>query len=181
MLGLAPLVLGLLAVGGCGGSDEETTAPSSSRPDDFAFTFAHSDGSVPPPHHAEWSIEVRPDGSGKATFTPDYSAEGVPTYKSSFTVSAEDMDAIYERMRDAGLLEPIEAAEDPPIGGSVETARIYADGETFDVPPFEEGGGAPLADVSDAVVALVPPADWESFEKRRAAYAKKEYGEAPAG
>ena len=41
MLGLAPLVLGLLAVGGCGGSDEETTAPSSSRPDDFAFTFAH--------------------------------------------------------------------------------------------------------------------------------------------
>ncbi|MFN8149618.1 MAG: hypothetical protein U0R24_00630 [Solirubrobacterales bacterium] len=178
---LLPLALVLAALAGCGDDGGETTGPSASRPDDFAFTFAHTDGSVPPPYHAEWSVEVRPDGSGKATYTPDYSGDGVPTYRATFTVSSEDMDDIYERMRDAGLLEPIASTDEPPVGGSVESARIYADGETFDVPAFDEEGGSPLAPVSAAVQGLVPTADWDSFEARRAAYAKKEYGEAPPG
>ena len=134
-----------------------------------------------PPYHVEWTVEVRPDGSGKATYTPDYSGDGVPTYKATFTVSAEDMDEIYGQMRDAGLLEPIGTTDDVPVGGPVESARIYADGETFDVPAFDEEGGSPLAPVSAAVQGLVPTADWDSFEARRAAYAKKEYGKSPSG
>lgn len=171
------IALSLSALAACddgGGSD-----PSDSRPDDFAFTFVHSDGSVPPPFHAEWTVRLEADGSGSAAFTPDYSGDGVPTYKARFEVSDADADAIYTDMRDAGLLEEITPTEDPPIGGSVETATIYADGETFDVPAFDESGGAPLAAVSDAVKGLVPAADWQSFERRRDAYAEREYGEKP--
>ena len=174
LLTAAALTLALTA---CGGGD--STGPSESRPDDFAFTFVHADGSVPPPFHAEWTVKVDADGAGLATFTPDYSGDGVPTYRSRFEVSDEDMDRIYADMRDAGLLEDITETDDVPVGGSVETATIYADGETFDVPPFDEDGGAPLADVSEAVRGLVPAADWASFESRRDAYAQREYGEKP--
>ncbi len=173
-LAISLALVALLA--GCGGGSDE---PSGSRPDDFAFTFVHADGSVPPPFHAEWTVEVGADGRGRATFTPDYAGDGVPTYKASFDVSDEDMDAIHADMRDAGLLEEIAATDDAPIGGPVESARIYADGETFDVPPFDEDGGAPLAEVSDAVRGLVPESDWRSFESRRDAYAQAEYGEKP--
>lgn len=170
------LIAALAGLSACGGDSDE---PSGARPADFAFTVVHADGTVAPPFHAEWAVEVRADGSGRATFTPDYAGEGVPTYRTRFEVSDADMDAIYTRMRDAGLLEEIKPADDPPVGGSVDSARIYADGETFDVPPFAESGDAPLAPVIDAVKDLVPEPDWRSFERRRDAYARREYGERP--
>lgn len=171
---LLPIALiAAFALAGCGGG------ASDSRPDDFAFTFAHSDGSVAPPNHVEWTVVVDPDGGGRATYTPDYGGENVPVYKAKFTVGDDDLDAIYADMRGAGLLEQIEPAEDAPIGGDVETARIYADGETFDVPPFDDSGAAPLAEVSEQVRALVPEEDWRSFERRRDDYAQQRYGEQP--
>lgn len=169
-------VTAALALAGCGGGSAD---PADSRPDDFAFTFAHSDGSVAPPAHIEWTVVVGPDGDGRATYTPDYGSKGVPVYKAKFTVSDDDLDAIYADMRGAGLLERIEPPEDEPIGGDVETARIYAGGETFDVPPFDDSGAAPLAAVSEQVRALVPESDWRSFERRRNAYAQQRYGEQP--
>ncbi len=168
--------LAAVAVAGCG-SGGSSDDPPESRPDDFAFTVVHSDGSVAPPYHAEWSVEVDAEGNGLATYTPDYSGEDVPTYKAKFEVSDEDMDRIYAEMRDAGLLEEIEPADDPPIGGSTETARIYADGETFDVPAFDSSGGETLGSVADSVRGLVPGEDWKSFERKRAAYVQQEYGQ----
>lgn len=173
---LLTALLAAFALAGCGGGSGD---PPDTRPDDFAFEFAHSDGSVAPPDHVEWTVAVDPEGGGRATYTPDYGGEEVPVYKATFTVSDEDMDAIYADMRAAGLLVPIEPAEDEPIGGDVETARIDADGETLDVPPFDQSGAAPLAEVSEQVRALVPADVWESFERRRAAYAERRYGERP--
>ena len=49
---LAAALLALLA--GCGdGGDDTTTTPA-----DFAISVDHADGSVPPPHHAVWRLEV---------------------------------------------------------------------------------------------------------------------------
>lgn len=178
---LVPVLLLCALLGGCGGSGgsgDSSDAPAD-RPDDFAISFHHSDGSVAPPYHAEYTIEVDSDGSGRATYWPDYPGKGVPAYKSTFTLDDSELDDLYGEVRDAGLLTDIEESDDPPIGGSVETAEITADGETYEVPGFAADGSSPASAISGQMVGLVPTADWDSFQKRREAYAKSEYGQAP--
>ncbi len=164
-----------MTLSACGGDDDSDDG----RPDDFSFVFQHVDGSTPPPFHAEWTIEVDANGSGSASYVPDYAGDDVPLYSTDLQLDADQLDSIYEDMRDAGLLEDIEKSDDPPIGGSIETAAIMADGKTYVVPAFDDSGGAPIAEVSDAIVALVPEDDWATFEEKRDAYAQREYGEKP--
>ena len=165
---------GLAGLAGCGDDSGDD-----GRPDDFAFKFQHVDGSVPPPYHAEWSVEVDADGSGTATYVPDYPGEEVPVYTVDLDLDDAQLDAIYEDLGDAGLLEEMDEASDPPVGGDVETAVIMADGETVTVPGFDESGSSPAAEVSEAVQALVPEDEWQSFEDQREEYAVETYGEKP--
>ena len=148
-------------------------------PADFALSFDHKEGSVPPPYHYEWTVEFDAEGAGKATYTPDYGGEGVPIYQASFEVSDADRESIYAALLRDGALEEQATTDDPPIGGALDTAKVTADGSTFNVPAFNEEGEATLDNVADQVRALVPAEDWARFEREGKKYSEKEYGEAP--
>jgi hypothetical protein len=169
---LAAALLALLA--GCGdGGDDTTTTPA-----DFAISVDHADGSVPPPHHAVWRLEVDDTGQGVLAYTPDYPGPDVPTWRAEFDVAATAVDDLYAALRRQDLLGELEPTSDEPVGGPVETATVTADGKTNQIPAFTDGG-APLAPLAREIHALVPVRVWRNFEERRDAYAERRYGESP--
>lgn len=169
---IAAALLALLA--GCGEGDDDTTT----TPPDFAITVDHADGSVPPPHHAVWRLEVDDTGQGVLVYTPDYPSSDVPTWRAEFDVAATAIDDLYAALRRHDLLGELEPASDEPVGGPVETAALTADGKTREIPAFTEAG-APLAPLEREIHALVPGRVWRDFEERRDAYAERRYGESP--
>ncbi len=169
---LAAALLALLA--GCGdGGDDTTTTPA-----DFAISVDHADGSVPPPHHAVWRLEVDDTGQGVLAYTPDYPGPDVPTWRAEFDVAATAVDDLYAALRRHDLLGELEPTSDEPVGGPVETATVTADGKTNEIPAFTDGG-APLAPLAREIHALVPVRVWRNFDERRDAYAERRYGESP--
>lgn len=178
---LLTALVDLLLAGAAGcGSEDPAPAVGAERPDDFALTFEHVDGSVPPPGHQEWIVEVAADGSGTLEYLPDYPGEGVPTYRAEFEADPTELDALFAELAAEGLLEEeIGGSDDPPVGGDTETATITAEGESFDVPAFDGSDEAALAGVSEAVRGLVPDEIWSGFERRRDAYAGRVHGETP--
>lgn len=169
---IAAALLALLA--GCGEGDDDTTM----APADFAITVDHADGSVPPPHHAVWRLEVDGTGQGVLVYTPDYPGPDVPTWRAEFDVAVTAADDLYAALRRHDLLGELEPASDEPVGGPVETATVTADGKTHEIPAFTEAG-APLAPLEREIHALVPRRVWRDFEERRDAYAERSYGESP--
>lgn len=166
---LAAALLALLA--GCGdGGDDTTTTPA-----DFAISVDHADGSVPPPHHAVWRLEVDDTGQGVLAYTPGYPGPDVPTWRAEFDVAATAVDDLYAALRRHDLLGELEPTSDEPVGGPVETATVTADGKTNEIPAFTDGG-APLAPLAREIHALVPVRVWRDFEERRDAYAERRYG-----
>jgi len=107
---IAAALLALLA--GCGEGDDDTTM----APADFAITVDHADGSVPPPHHAVWRLEVDDTGQGVLVYTPDYPGPDVPTWRAEFDVAATAADDLYAALRRHDLLGELEPASDEPVG-----------------------------------------------------------------
>lgn len=172
---LPALVLLAAALGaGCGSGG----APSE-RPQAFSLMFSHYDGSVPPPYHAEWMVTVAPDRRARVIYIPDYEGTGVPSYRSSFRADPHELDALYRRLREKGLLsgDLEEAAASP--GGSYDTATIDVDGERYAIPAFVDGSRPVLEAFEEQVSGLVPTRTWDSFLQRRRRYALARYGRAP--
>jgi hypothetical protein len=162
------------AAAGCGGGED------GGMPEDFAFHYEHLDGSTAPPYHREWTIRVDAGGRGSVALVPDYGGAGVPVLRRSFEPSDDEVAALYARLDEAGLLEGgLGESDDAPVGGSLDTATITADGERIEVPAFADGGTAPLSSFAEEIRGLVPEQLWQGLERRADAYAEREYGVSP--
>lgn len=172
---LTPVIaVALIASAGCGGDEPGPVT----APEDFAITIEHSDGSVAPPAHVQWRLEVDETGQGTLAYTPDYPGSGVPTFTAQFDVEAGARDELYAELAERDLLRNLEPADDPPIGGSSDSAAVTADGDTYEIPAWTDDG-APLATLKRRIHRLAPAEVWDDFEQRRRDYAAKRY-EAPS-
>ena len=165
-----------LALAGCGGDGPSDGGAPEKRPDDFAATFKHADGSTPPQFHVEWTLSVRPGGSGELEFVPGYSSPKVPRFRESFSVDAAALDRLYAKMRSAGLLESRDAgdADVAPAGGESNGATITFSGRKVEIPPYDSDGSEVLGPVEEDIEQLVPQAVWDRMERRHDAYVKRQ-------
>ncbi|MGZ6693429.1 MAG: hypothetical protein ACXVHQ_39290, partial [Solirubrobacteraceae bacterium] len=62
-----------LVIVGCGGGAHGTRQSPLTRPADLRITYHHSDGTVPPPYHAEWTLDVRADETATLAYALGYS------------------------------------------------------------------------------------------------------------
>lgn len=85
------------------------------------ITYNYQAGSMPPPHHHEYRIEIGPDSAGKITFMPDYDFDNIPVWIENFTINIEILEQLIDIANGAGLFElEWKACEDGAIGGSLE-------------------------------------------------------------
>ena len=148
------------------------TADQGSVPADFSVTYEWRAGSMPPPYHYEYTVKVTQDGAGTVVYIPDYPSDKVPTWTETFTLTPDQVSALYKLVVDRRLLRNLREAGDPPVGGSVQWAEITANGKTYELPreiagPDRQDANALYDYMRDTVV---PKAVWDKLEAQRQEY-----------
>lgn len=154
-----------------------TPAPSGA-PSDFALTYDWREGSLPPPYHYSYQIELAADGAGTIAFTPGYDGPEVPTWVETFQLSSAERDALYSALVEQGLLRERWRADPlPPIGGSSATLRVTADGQTATLPDFVIAAQQERVAAMHALVeAQVPEAIWTKLRMQHEEYVAEQGG-----
>jgi hypothetical protein len=141
------------------------------RPADFAIAYHWSRGSVPPPYHYEYSIEVAPSGRGKMVMQPGYDEH--ERWPVEFDVSPEELDRIYRLMVRNDLFTANWTRKSGPqrSGGTSQTLDVEAGGRGFAVPSDLAADLRDRADaICEAVRKLVPKEVWDSLVSRHDKY-----------
>ena len=136
------------------------------RPEDFGFRYAWREGSLPPPHHYEYTIAVTAEGLGTIVFHPDYPEHGGPVWEERFQVSVPQLDELHALMLGRGVFaDAWEPDPDPPVGGSLEWLEVTADGRRHLVPSTLRRPEA-VEPVYRLIRALVPAPTWADLMAR---------------
>lgn len=122
----------------------------------LSLTLYYSNGSLPPPYHFHYRIEIERDGSAELSYTRGY--EG-PAKTASYTLAAETLAALERQARAlAAVKDSFAAAENKPrpVGGATTHARIVLDGEVLMLPttfnqPHAEALDAFYREVRDTI------------------------------
>jgi hypothetical protein len=164
---LPPLGLLLLLLAGCG-----FAAMPTQRPSDFAVRYTWQEGSLPPPYHYEYAINIGADGQGDVVMIPDYPADDVPRWRESFVVADADLDRLYRQFVDQGVFTRSWQAETAlHVGGSSESMQVLANGSQVEIPAsLIDRQAAAVAELYAALRALVPPEQWTKLETQRQQY-----------
>ena len=164
------LLAGLaLPVAACSDGDANE---GGSPPDDFLVVYQWREGSLPPPHHYEYSVEIHRDGVGVVTMMPDYEFNAPPKWTESVALEPEAIDRLYAALMSAHLAST-NWKEDPrpPVGGGSGSLSVTLDGRNIEVPSFVSSGQRKDQEsLAEAVRAAVPGALWEKLESMRQDY-----------
>ena len=126
-------------------------------------------GSMPPPHHYEYTICIGPGLQGEVVFHPDYPSQDTPVWTELFEVDEAALDALYALLAERVLARAFAKIEDGPVGGSLEWMSGTVDGRPFRVPAQIEDPER-VAPVYVAIKELVPRDLWDSLLARREQY-----------
>jgi hypothetical protein len=166
-MALALTLLGLPMLSACG----DTPLPSQ-MPQDFSVTYEWREGSLPPPHHYEYTVAVGPGAQGKMSLRPDYPSDAVPVWSENFTVTGDQMQALYKTVRDKNLFrDPWPKKDDGRVGGSNHWAVITSGGKQSQTPTEpHDSDQATLNEFYEQVKALVPKQTWNKLMAQREEY-----------
>jgi hypothetical protein len=136
--------------------------------------YSWQEGSLPPPHHYEYSISLTASGQSQITMIPDYPSPETPVWTETFTVQPAAFDELYRSMIAQGLLTTNwQALSQPPVGGSAESLKVTAGGRQIEIPvhvaPEQE---AQTKAMYAALKLLVPTGLWEKLQAQRDEYGK---------
>jgi hypothetical protein len=132
-------------------------------PPDFSVLFFYHEGSLPSPDYYEYTILVRPDGSGELRFWPDYPAHHPEPVLFPFYASQAELADLYRQMTQVGLFNrQWRETENPPTGGSRAWIEVTAEQKQYAIPPnLTPREKARAEQIYAAVRALIPPEVWQ--------------------
>jgi hypothetical protein len=137
-------------------------------PPDFEFIYEWHAGTMPPPHHFEYTIRVIADGRGAINYFPDY--DNTSVWTESLAVSKEALEKVCQLMVKTGVTTKAwPEAKRHPIGGSTQWLNVVANRKTIMIPAFPRDPGN-IQKVYDAIKALVPQPVWDKFSGLREEY-----------
>jgi len=144
-------------------------------PVDFTVEYQWIAGSMPPPYHYEFMIRINASGQGEVIYWPDYSGEGTPEWKESFTVTQAQLEQLYQVMESNNLFtEKWQAQERHIVGGSYEFMNVTANSQRIKVPAFvfpEQQNR--VKQIYDAIRLLPPKTIWDKLGAQRQDYMDK--------
>lgn len=131
-----------------------------SAPADFSVRYHYDVGSLPPPYHYAYTVRIGPGAQGEVEYEQSYEGEeGYDTWTEPFSISGEEVEALYDLMVEQGVFaRSWQQTDDPPVGGDAEWLDVTAGGKEFSVPSYVAGRGAEnaIGEVYEAINALVP-------------------------
>jgi hypothetical protein len=146
------------------------------RPTDFQTRYDWSAGSVPPPLHYSYTINLGPGQKGEILFTPDYATNDPPTWQEAFGVDEGKLETLYTLMAEQKVFTADWEASKPArrlTGGRSESLKGIANGNEFAVPYW---GAAFVREVYNSILALVPKPVWDKLNGQRDLYIKAQGG-----
>lgn len=145
------------------------------RPNDFSVLYQWKEGSLPPPYHYEYRIELSSSWQGKVIMIPDYPSVAVPIWTEAFVAQSVALDKFYQLMIDEALLTNIwQAQSSLLVGGSSESMTVTANGTIITIPAFILPQQASAAtNIFTALKALVPQVIWDKLHVLRKDYIDK--------
>lgn len=144
---------------------------------DLTLTYQYDNGSLPPPHHFEYSVHISTGLAGNLLFQPDYGDEGSCSWVEHFVVTTEQLDSLYRAMlRHKMLRTRWKLQLRPIVGGSHSWLRFAVSGKDYQVPaelvPTQRES---VQEVYEMVRNLVPQPVWDQMWLRYDQY-KKDHG-----
>ena len=132
-------------------------------------------GSMPPPHHYEYTIEINCEGTGKIIYIPDYEFPTVPVWEEQFLVGKEGISKINELIKSHKILKTkIKKKENRSIGGSMKYLTIIFEDESINFPPDMENHEI-IDPVCEVIKGLVPGKIYDTLNEKRHNYIKEKY------
>lgn len=139
-------------------------------PADFKIIYSWQAGSMPPPAHFEYSIELNAGGEGAITYFPDYEGAGTPKWVEQFIAQKTDVEALYKLMREKkAFTRTWELQKKRIIGGDYAYLKAFAFGKESKIPSHLEDPKDADA-IYEFIGPLVPQNIWEKLSKQRKKY-----------
>lgn len=139
-------------------------------PGDFNVRYWWREGSVPPPYHYEYSINLSSRLEGSIIFYPDYPMEKPPVWTETFSVDMESLRKLYDLIVENELFgKTWTEIEDPPVGGSLEWLEVITGGNRIVVPGAINESQV-VADIYGLIRDLVPLQIWDKLMNKYEAY-----------
>ena len=140
------------------------------KSNDLVVRFHWMEGSVPPPHHYEYTITLGPGARGQIDYQPDYAFEGVPVWREEFSLDKGALEKLYELMVKTDVFtRRWQSVEDSAVGGSLQWLDVHYRGEDYAVPSRVQETEE-LDTLYRAIRACVQNALWSSLRARREKY-----------
>lgn len=142
------------------------------KPTNFRIHYEWQEGSIPPPYHYEYTIQIGPGPEGEITLSPDYGFNHPSTWTEKWEISSQQFTELYTLLRhlDIGKRQ-WQARTGVSAGGSVEWLEGNIDGQNFSVPAQLDGADRQaIAEVYRTVRSFVPEPIWNKLMKQREQY-----------
>lgn len=145
-------------------------------PQDFHLVYEWAAGTVPPPHHYEYTVEVGPGDRGQVVFWPDYPGRDVPRWTHTFRPTLENRILLVNWLRATNWREnPPSRPDESAVGGETGQLKVTSGGKQATIQvhllPEEE-----RQTVHRAVCLIVPEHVWTTLDQQRQQYIERVYG-----
>jgi hypothetical protein len=142
------------------------------RPDPFEIRTHYDNGSLPPPHHFEYTISIGPTNSGQVAYHPGYPGEGTPEWLYPFQVDGSALDDLFQLMLTQKMIQhKWHSAAGGDVGGARQWAEITCFRILTKIPPGLSAEDQEKIDpIFQAIKALVPQAVWAGLDERQKRY-----------
>ncbi len=140
------------------------------KSDELVIVYHWVAGSMPPPHHYEYTITLGPGAQGQIAYQPDYAFEGVPVWQEEFALADDALEKLHELMVKADVFtRRWQSVEDRAVGGSLQWLDVDYHGEQYKVPTRVRETEA-LETLYRFIRECVPEAVWNLLRARREKY-----------
>ncbi len=101
----------------------------------FEIIYHWTEGSVPPPYHYDYSVEIQEDRTGIVSYRPDYDLEGVPVWNRYFTIPHDLFSRLHDLLESDGFYKLCwKQALKIIVGGSQEWCDGIIENNEFHIP-----------------------------------------------
>jgi len=141
-----------------------------SIPQDFQLRYEFVSGSVPPPYHYEYVVNIDAKGNGTIIYKPDYAFGNIPNWNEQFIVSADKLELFWKLLeKNKYFKKNWKVPERNPVGGSLVYMEVTANGKKVEISPFTTEKEL-AEEFRKSAIELVPQNVMDSLAAKRDKY-----------